>query len=87
MRNCWKGCDRSGRGDERILCNVREDAALIGLSVERSEVVDGLAGLMADGLAKAYDLSAREPHCVELSRCRSISHEGWPLKDIVDDQE
>jgi hypothetical protein len=43
--------------DQVILRHVAEDAAKCGLTVERSEVVAALAGLIEEGLAKAYILS------------------------------
>ncbi len=43
--------------DQVILRDVAENAAKCGLTVERPEVVRALAGLIEDGLAKAYILS------------------------------
>jgi len=52
--------------DQVILPNVAKDASKCGLVIERSEIVDALAGLIEDGLAKAYLLSTREPFSKEL---------------------
>ena len=48
-----------------------------GLTIERPEVVSALAGLIADGLAKAYLLSGREPFATEL--------QGMPSLDVVEE--
>jgi hypothetical protein len=40
--------------DQVILRDVAEDAAKCGLAVERPEVVEALAALIEEGLAKAY---------------------------------
>jgi hypothetical protein len=48
------------------------------LTIGRSEVVDALAGLIADGLAKAYDLSGRGPFSMELP--------GMPPLDVVEEE-
>jgi hypothetical protein len=52
--------------DQIILRDVARDGAKLGLSVERSDIVDALARLIEDGLAKAYLLSSREPYSTEL---------------------
>ena len=52
--------------DQVILRRVSEIGAKLGLAIERPEIVDALAGLVADGLARAYLLSGREPCCTEL---------------------
>jgi hypothetical protein len=54
--------------DQVILRDVAEDAAKCGFTVERPEVVEALAGLIADGFAKAYILSgdSRDPFSGEL---------------------
>jgi hypothetical protein len=50
-------CDDFENVDQIILRDVTKDSAKFGLTIERSDVVDGLAGLIEDGLAKAYILS------------------------------
>ena len=62
-----------------ILRNVAEIAAKCGLTVDRAEIVDALAGLVEDGLAKAYILrgSVRDPFSGAL--------EGMPAMDIVEE--
>jgi len=49
--------------DQVILRDVANAGAKCGLTIERSEVVDALARLIEDGLAKAYLLSGttRDP--------------------------
>jgi hypothetical protein len=61
-------CDDFENIDQIILPTVREDGARLGLTIERTEVVDTLAGLVADGLAKAYLLStpADDPFSTEI---------------------
>ena len=49
-------CDDFENVDQVILRDVATAAAKCGLRVERSEVVDTLASLIADGLVKAYIL-------------------------------
>lgn len=64
-------CDDFENVDQRILPGVAGDCGKLGLSVERSEVVIALAGLVEDGFAKAYDLHdlpGRDPFSGEL-RC------------------
>jgi hypothetical protein len=61
-----KICDDYENVDQIILRDVAEDGAKCGLVIERSEVVDALAKLIAQGLAKAYLLSGTEPFSVEL---------------------
>jgi hypothetical protein len=48
-------CDDYENVDQAILGMVAEAGAKRGLTVERSEIVDALAALIDDGLAKAYD--------------------------------
>jgi hypothetical protein len=58
--------------DQIILPDVAADGARCGLTIERSDVVDALAGLIEDGLAKAYLLSGTKPHVTELRGMPSI---------------
>ena len=46
-------CDDYENIDQVILRDVAQDAVKLGFTVERSEIVDALAGLIEDGLAKA----------------------------------
>ena len=62
--------------DQVILRDVAQDGAKCGLTIERSEVVHVLAGLVEDGLAKAYLLSGRDPFSNEL--------QGMPALDLVE---
>jgi len=62
--------------DQVILRSVAEDGAKCGLTIERSEVVQALSGLIDDGLAKAYLLSGRDPFSNEL--------QGMPALDVVE---
>ena len=55
--------------DQIILPSVAEDCSKLGFVLERSEIVKALAGLVEDGLAKAYDLRHlpnRDPFSGEL---------------------
>jgi hypothetical protein len=52
-------CDDYENVDQILLPNVAKDGARFGLAVERPEVVNALAGLIEDGLAKTYDLDDR----------------------------
>lgn len=54
-------CDDYENVDQVILPDVVRDSAKFGFTVERPEIVDALAGLIEDGLAKAYLLSSRGP--------------------------
>ena len=58
--------------DQVIIRMVAEDGAKCGLTIDRSEIVDALAGLIEDGLAKAYLLSGTAPHVTELQGMPSI---------------
>jgi hypothetical protein len=64
--------------DQVILRQVAADGSKLGLAIGRAEVVDALAGLVEDGLAKAYDLSGTGPFCTELKTMP-------PLDDIEED--
>lgn len=59
-------CDDEHNIDQCILVTVAEAGAKCGLTIERAEVVDTLAGLIEDGLAAARLLSSTETS-VELS--------------------
>jgi hypothetical protein len=63
--------------DQIILRNVARDGAKLGLSIERSDIVDALRSLIEDGLAKAYLLSSREPYSTELP--------SMPALDVVEE--
>jgi hypothetical protein len=63
--------------DQCIFPYVSEECGKRGVKVERSDIVEALAGLIGDGLAKAYVLSSREPHASELS--------GMPSVEIVEE--
>ena len=65
-------CDDYENVDQVILRQVAEDAARYGLAIERSEIVDALAGLIDDGLAKAYLLSGTAPFSTELHAMPSL---------------
>lgn len=61
-------CDDYENVDQIIFPQVARRAAKCGLAIERAEIVDALAGLIQDGLAKAYLLSPFEPFSTELDR-------------------
>jgi hypothetical protein len=69
-------CDFGENVDQCILKDVGKDGAKCGLSIDRTEVVETLAGLVADGLAKASFLSPREPE-------REI--QGMPSMDVIEE--
>jgi hypothetical protein len=54
------------------LRSVAEIGGKAGLTIERFEVVDALAGLIQDGLAKAYLLSCKEPFSTVLPGMPSL---------------
>jgi hypothetical protein len=71
-------CDDFENVDQIILEEVRKDCSRIEPAIERSEVVQALAGLVEDGQAKAYILSPFPPHSVEI--------EGMPpMEEIEED--
>jgi|SRR5271157_1791221 len=70
-------CDDYENVDQVILREVAEYGSKCGLTIDRSEIVDALAKLIEDGLAKAYDLSVREPFSTEL--------QGMPAIDLVEE--
>jgi hypothetical protein len=69
-------CDDYENVDQIILPGVTRDAARCGLVIERSEIVNALAGLIQDGLAKAYLLSPFEPYSTEL--------QGMPPTNVIE---
>ncbi len=70
-------CDDYENVDQVILRWVEKTGAKCGLTIERSEVVDALASLIADGLAKAYILSGYEPHSTEI--------QSMPQMDVIEE--
>ncbi len=54
-------CDDYENVDQTILPNVARQGIAFGLAVDRGEVVNTLAGLLAD-LAKAFDLTGPKPN-------------------------
>jgi len=62
--------------DQIIFPSVLEACAKRGVKIERSNVVEALAGLIEDGLAKAYVLSGTKPYSTELP--------GMPSLEIVE---
>jgi len=63
--------------DQIILPSIARDCARLGFTVARSEIVDALAKLIGDGLAKAYLLSTKEPFSAEIH--------GMPPLDVIED--
>ncbi len=70
-------CDDFENVDQVILPQIAKEVAKCGLVIERSEIVDALAGLVKDGLAKAYLLSPYEPFSTEL--------QGMPPLDVIEE--
>jgi hypothetical protein len=56
--------------DQVILRQVAKTGAKLGLAIGRPEIVDALAGLVADGLAKAYLFPPREHAAQNSVVCR-----------------
>jgi hypothetical protein len=70
-------CDDYENVDQIIFPGVAKDAAKCGLVIERSEIVNALAGLIQDGLAQAYLLSSHPPYATEL--------QGMPPLDVIEE--
>jgi len=70
-------CDDYENVDQIIFPKVAKQTAKYGLVIERSEIVNALAGLIQDGLAKAYLLSPFEPFSIELP--------GMPPLDVIEE--
>jgi hypothetical protein len=70
-------CDDYENVDQVIFRDVAGDGANLGLTIARSEIVDSLAELIADGLANAYLLSSGEPCSTEL--------QGMPSLDVIEE--
>src|ERR1700682_3779317 len=68
-------CDDYENVDQVILREVAEDGVKCGLTIGRSEIVYALAGLIDDGLAKAYLLSSMAPE---------LELQGMPAIDVVE---
>ncbi len=54
-------CDDYENVDQMILPYVEKDCAKLGLTMERSEIVNALSELVGGGLARAYPLPSSEP--------------------------
>lgn len=65
-------CDDYENVDQTILRDVAKGGAECGLAIGRTEVVNAIASLVAQGLAKGYILSCREPRCMELDSMPAI---------------
>ncbi len=65
-------CDDYENIDQIILPNALRDGARCGVTIDRGDVVEALASLIEDGLAKAYNLR-REPNCCELGGMPDVS--------------
>uniref|UniRef100_Q025K1 Uncharacterized protein n=1 Tax=Solibacter usitatus (strain Ellin6076) TaxID=234267 RepID=Q025K1_SOLUE len=52
--------------DQVILSDVAQVGAKYGLAISRSEVVEAMRALVEAGLARPYELYARDPYSVEL---------------------
>ena len=62
--------------DQVILRDVVQDGAKLGFTIERSDIVDALAELIEDGLAKAYVMSSMD---------RAQELQGMPQLDVVEE--
>ena len=63
-------CDDYENVDQIILPQVAQNAVKCGLVIERSEIVEALAGLIQDGMAKAYLLSTWSRSRLNFKACR-----------------
>jgi|HubBroStandDraft_6_1064221.scaffolds.fasta_scaffold86449_2 hypothetical protein len=72
-------CDVFENVDQIILRDVTRDGSKFGLTIERTDIVDALKGLIEDGLAKAYLLrgTGPDPFAGELP--------GMPPLDVVEE--
>jgi hypothetical protein len=72
-------CDDFENVDQVILPNVMKWGSKCGLTIDRTEVVQALASLIEDGLAKAYILPGpgRDPFSGELK--------GMPSMDAIEE--
>ena len=70
-------CDDYENVDQIIFPHVAKQASKCVLAIERSEIVNALAGLIQDGLAKAYLLSPFEPFSTGLH--------GMPPLDVIEE--
>ncbi len=68
-------CEFGENVDQCILPDLVVDGAKCGLTIDRAEIVDTLAGLIEDGLARASFLSPWEPE---------TEIQGMPPMDIVE---
>ena len=66
--------------DQMILNEVAEDGARCGLTIERPEIVNALAGLIEDRLAKAYVLSST---ATELQGMPTIRHCRGGIQNVL----
>ena len=69
-------CNDYENVDQVILPEIVDKASNFGLHIDRPEIVEALAGLVAAGLAKAYLLSTQKPFFTEL--------EGMPPLDTIE---
>ena len=67
-------CDCLENVDQCILPTVSKDCIKLGFSIERSDIVDAMTSLVADGLAEAYIMPDVE-HALE----------GMPSLDVVEE--
>jgi len=62
--------------DQCLLKDVAQEGASCGLKIERPELIETLADMIQDGLAKAWLLSPTEP---------SQEVEGMPQMDVIEE--
>ena len=62
-----KICDDYENVDQTILRDVAGEGGQFGLDIRRADVVNALAQLVAQGLAKAYTLSSTPPFQTQLA--------------------
>jgi hypothetical protein len=59
--------------DQCVLSDVGHWAVKLGLRIERAEIVAALTWLVENGMAKAYDLLARDPHTQAIDGMPSVT--------------
>jgi hypothetical protein len=69
-------CNDYENVDQIILPSVAREAAGLGVTVARVDVVHAMTSLIASGLARAYLLASKEPFVVPL--------EGMPPVDAIE---
>jgi hypothetical protein len=70
-------CDDGENVDQIILQDVKRDSDKTGVTIDRAEVIDALAQLVAGGLAEAWLLSQWPG--------KSVKVQGMPPMDVIEE--